>query len=65
MDLTQHATDTERLLSALQSAPGEYVPDLYRLNMMVHSRAADLRRAGHVIECRRFRRKDYRYRLVT
>lgn len=58
-------TDCGRLLAALQSKPGRFVPDLYRMNMMVHSRVADLRKQGHEIECKRFGHKDYRYRLVA
>lgn len=64
MDLVYHPTDCERLLAALRLHSGEFVPDLYRLGLMVHSRISDLRAEGHTIECRRFGRKDYRYRLI-
>jgi len=58
-------TDTGRVLYALQRAKGGWVADLYRETAtMVHSRVADLREAGYVIECRCFGRADYRYRLI-
>lgn len=66
MDLTHTPTHNERVLRALQSAPGEYVGDLYRrCGCMVHSRIADLRREGHAIEAKCFGRGDWRYRLVS
>ena len=52
------------LLEALSSTPGEWVGNLYRLNIMVHSRVSDLRKKGHKIECKQFGKGDYRYRLV-
>lgn len=57
-------SDCDLLLTVLQAAHGQWVKDLYHLNVMVHSRIADLRKRGHTIECQRFGRKDYRYRLV-
>lgn len=66
MQLTTTLTDAERVLRELQRTPGEWVPDLYaRTHAMVHSRVADLRAEGHVIEVRRFGAKDYRYRIVA
>lgn len=65
MELTHTPTDTERVLHALQAHPGEWVENLYeRTRCMVHSRVADLRTAGHLIECKRFGRKDWRYRII-
>lgn len=59
-------TDCERVLAVLQAAEGEWVADMYgKTRCMVHSRVADLRKDGHVIEQRRFGKKDYRYRLVV
>lgn len=55
------ATQNQRVLARLQSSPGQWVamPELARAGAanpegfcMVHSRIADLRRAGHVIEQR-------------
>ena len=58
-------TDTERVLTALRDARGGWVQDLYRRTAcMVHSRIAELRRRGYVIECKRFGQGDYRYRLL-
>ena len=58
-------TDNERVLQALRQSRGEWVGDLYqRTRCMVHSRVADLRREGHTIECKKFGRGDYRYRLA-
>lgn len=65
LGLISHPSDTERLLFALRAHTGEYVGDLYkRCSCMVHSRIADLRRDGHVIECKKFGHGDYRYRLI-
>jgi hypothetical protein len=65
MDLVHRPTHNERVLRALQSARGEFVGGLYRsCGAMVHSRIADLRRAGHKIESRCFGAGDWRYRLV-
>lgn len=58
-------SDCDLVLTVLQAAHGDWVPDLYRLHVMVHSRVAELRRRGYLIECRRFGVKDYRYRLVA
>lgn len=59
-------TDVERVLTVLTNAHGGWVQDLYRATgCMVHSRVAELRRRGHLIECKRFGHRDYRYRLVT
>lgn len=63
--MTQRVTDCELLLTVLRAAHGRWVPDLYgSTRVMVHSRIADLRKQGHMIDCQRFGRKDYRYRLV-
>lgn len=58
-------TDCGRLLAALQARAGGWLKDAYRMNMMVHSRVADLRKQGYEIECKRFGHKDYRYRLIV
>lgn len=59
-------TDGARILSKLRAARGEWVENLYGTTAcMVHSRIAELRRRGFVIECRRFGQGDYRYRLVA
>lgn len=58
-------TDATRILTILRRYEGEWVADLYGLtHCMVHSRIADLRRRGYRIDCKRFARGDYRYRLV-
>lgn len=57
--------DKDRILTILRQYEGEYVAGLYQLTgCMVHSRIADLRRRGYRIECKRFARGDYRYKLV-
>jgi hypothetical protein len=63
-------TDCERLWDALLTArvsePGGWLADAYRLNLMAHSRVADLRRdKAAEIECKRFAAKDFRYRIVS
>lgn len=61
-----HVTDADRLLTALRMEPGQWVGNLYhRTGCMVHSRIANLRARGYQIECRRFGKGDYRYRLVS
>lgn len=62
--MSERVSDCEALLVVLQAAHGEWVPDLYRMHVMVHSRVADLRKRGYVIECKKFGVKDYRYRLI-
>jgi hypothetical protein len=58
-------TDSDLVLLELRKAKGEWVQDLYaKTSVMVHSRIAELRQRGHVIECRCFGRGDYRYRLL-
>ena len=58
-------SDADVVLQILRFYVGEFVPHLYTLaGCMVHSRVADLRRRGYQIECKRFGRGDYRYRLV-
>lgn len=57
-------TDCEMVLLTLRAAHGQWVENLYHLNVMVHSRVAELRRRGHKIECKRFGASDYRYRIV-
>ena len=58
-------SDTQRVLDCLQAARGGWCADLYRRTAcMVHSRIAELRRRGYVIECKRFGQGDYRYRLL-
>ena len=58
-------TDAELVLTILREARGGWVQDLYRRTAcMVHSRIAELRRRGYVIECKRFGQGDYRYRLL-
>ena len=62
------APDCITLLDALEAAkeatPDGWLKDPYHLNVMVHSRANDLRKLGYIVEMRRFGTKDYRYRLV-
>lgn len=65
MSHADDVTDTEMVLTVLRAAHGAWVPDLYgKTRAMVHSRVANLRQQGHIIECRRFGSKDYRYRLI-
>lgn len=45
-------SDGARVLEELRSGP-KTASELYRLHCIVHSRIADLRRDGHVIECTR------------
>jgi hypothetical protein len=62
----KQASDSQRVLLALQRAKGDWVGDLYgKTHCMVHSRIADLRRRGHNIECKQFARGDWRYRLIS
>lgn len=59
-------THRDHVLILLSLARGGWVGDLYsQTHVMVHSRIADLRRRGYQIECKRFGRGDYRYRLVS
>ena len=64
-------TDAALVLSILRAWDGCWVPNLYKVTgVMVHSRIADLRRQGHVIESKCFSKAsgvkgDYRYRLVA
>lgn len=44
-------TDTQRLLAVLSDGRPHSHKSLYRLGIMVHSRAADLRRKGHEVVC--------------
>jgi hypothetical protein len=63
---TDRGTDSQRILNLLLDMKGEWVEDLYgKTRCMVHSRIADLRRRGYVIECKSFGKGDYRYRLVS
>lgn len=55
-------TDCDRLLAALSDGREHEARELYRLGMIVHSRAADLRRKGHRIVCRKAA-GEYFYRL--
>ena len=57
-------SDCDALLIALQAKHGDWLEDAYSMRMMVHSRVADLRKRGYKIECKKFGRKDYRYRLI-
>lgn len=60
-----HKSDVDRVLEALQAAPGDWVGNLYQTTRtMVHSRIADLRKRGYRIESRCFGIGDWRYRLV-
>lgn len=45
-------TDCDRLLAALRTGP-QRADALYRLGLMAHSRASDLRRRGHRITVER------------
>jgi hypothetical protein len=42
--------DWKRLLGRLEDGDWHTSAELYRMNMIVHSRMSDLRRKGHVIE---------------
>jgi len=62
-------TDADRVMAELIWArannKGGWAADLYRTTgCIVHSRISSLRDRGHVIECKRFGRRDFRYRLV-
>lgn len=60
-------THAERLLTELRTGP-KTAATLYRLGMIVHSRIADLRRAGCVITCHRTEGEgagSYVYTLVS
>ncbi len=60
---TNNASGTDRLLAVLSDGEWHESRSLYRaLNVMVHSRVADLRRRGHRIESRREGR-EHLYRL--
>ena len=63
-------SDTSRVLHLLQLYGGRWLDYPYqRCRVMWHSRVAELRRRGHVIECRRVTdatgEADYQYRLVS
>ncbi len=67
-------SDTSRVMELLVNAAFvwelEWLDHPYRrLQVMWHSRVAELRRRGHVIECRRVTdasgSADYQYRLVS
>ena len=59
-------SDTERVLSALSAQPGQWIAGLYgKTHVLVHSRVAELRRRGYLIQCQRFGPGDYRYRLLV
>jgi biotin operon repressor len=58
-------SDTARVLAVLQAAEGEWVGDLYgKTRCMVHSRVANLRAQGYLIEAKCFGPRDWRYRLL-
>ena len=62
-------TDWQRLLDRLSDGRWHSAAELYfELNVMVHSRVADLRRRGYVVECERIPgergARAYRYRLL-
>lgn len=60
------ATDCELVLEVLRRSRGEWVPHLYaQTGVMVHSRIPELRKRGYDILCRRFGKRDYRYKLVA
>jgi hypothetical protein len=44
--------DWKRLLGRLEDGDWHSSAELYRMNMIVHSRMADLRKMGHTIEKR-------------
>lgn len=59
-------TDCDRLLTALRTGP-KTAAELYRLGMVVHSRAASLREKGYDVRCERVPgggAKSYVYRLA-
>ncbi len=65
---TKPKTDCQRVLELLREHRGGWVDRPYRrLSVMWHSRVAELRRKGYVIECRRGEadgRADWQYRLA-
>jgi hypothetical protein len=65
----QPGTDCAKLLDALADGAPHSFRDLYRLGLMVHSRTADLRRRGYVIQVKwgrnKFGDRDYLYTLVS
>lgn len=48
-------SDNGRVLARLQESPATAAEMYSGLNVMVHSRVSDLRRAGYVINCTRLR----------
>ncbi len=62
-------TDCQRVLELLREHRGQWVARPYRqLGVMWHSRVADLRKKGHVIEMRVVivpgDKRDWQYRIV-
>lgn len=63
----RNQTHCDRVLDRLRKGPATS-RELYRLGVMTHSRVADLRRRGHVIECAisfQRGRRVYTYTLVS
>jgi hypothetical protein len=57
-------THKQKVLALLSDGRPHGHMELYRLGCIAHSRIADLRRDGHVIECERTE-AGYSYRLVS
>ena len=57
-------THADKVLALLADGLWHDHREGYALNVMLHSRVADLRRRGYVIECEKTGRQ-YRYRLVS
>ncbi|MFN0092886.1 MAG: hypothetical protein ACKVWR_21840 [Acidimicrobiales bacterium] len=60
---TKRVTHADRLLAVLSDGEWHSHRDLYRLGLIVHSRASDLRARGYRVEMRRDG-DDYLYRLA-
>lgn len=63
--MTAPLSGNDRILAALRTGP-KLAAELYGLNAMVHSRVAELRRRGFVIDCERLPGNGptaYRYSL--
>lgn len=58
-------THKQRVLELLRDGKPHGHMEGYRLGVMLHSRVADLRRDGHVIECWSEGRGNYFYRLLS
>ena len=62
--MIREGSDSHRLLVVLSDGLPHRGDGLYRLGMMVHSRVADLRRHGFVVDCCREEDGHYWYQLL-